>query len=293
MSVYEIVTDRICTMLENGIVPWRRPWASSGLPQNLISRKPYRGLNVFLLSASKYVFPYWVTMRQANELGGVIRKGEQSSLVTFWKRVDKGTEETEEIEDSKKKKKDYFVLRYYHVWNLEQCDLSKSVLDRLPKIETYHHEPIEAVEKIVAGMPNPPAIMRGGLKSSYSPIDDKVTLPDREYFRTAEDEASVIFHELAHSTGHQKRLARRGICDIVEFGSKAYSVEELIAELTSAFLCAEAGISNEVIKNQAAYIAEWLPLLRSDSRMIVHAAAQAQRATDYILNRMSSVNNLD
>jgi antirestriction protein ArdC len=287
MDVYAIVTEKIINLLESGVVPWRRPWTSTGLPCNLITKKPYRGVNYFLLSASTFVSPFWLTMRQANQLGGSIRKGEESTIVTFWKVDDAKQNETEELDPEPKDEKNRrrFVLRFYRVWNLEQCDLPQAVLDKLPKIEIHQHDPIETVEKIIAGMPNAPEIVRAGSKACYSPITDRITLPPRELFESAAEDAATTLHELSHSTGHGKRLGREGITEVAPFGSAVYSREELVAELSAAFLCAEAGISNAVIRNQAAYVAGWLQRLRDDRRLIVQAAAQAQKAADYILNR--------
>ena len=134
MDIYAIVTDKIINLLEQGVVPWRRPWTSAGLPRNLVSKKPYRGINHFLLSASKYVSPFWLTMRQANELGGHVRKGEESTIVVFWK-VEDAKQSTEDLDnetaDAKARRR--FLLRYYRVFNLEQCELPQAVLDKLPK----------------------------------------------------------------------------------------------------------------------------------------------------------------
>ena len=288
MDIYAMVTDKIINLLENGVVPWRRPWTSTGLPRNLVSRKPYRGVNVFLLSASRYVSPFWLTMRQANELGGHIRKGEESTAIVFWKIEDaKRNAEDLDTEETDKKTRRRFLLRFYRVWNLEQCELPQSVLDKLPKMETHQHAPIEAVEKIIAGMPNPPEIVRGGSKAFYSPSTDRITLPPRELFTTVEEYYATALHETVHSTGSRKRLAREGICEAAPFGSAVYSKEELCAEMGAAFLCAEAGISNAVIANQAAYVAGWLKKLREDQKLLIHAAAQAQHAVDFILDRLS------
>jgi antirestriction protein ArdC len=286
MDIYAIVTEKIINLLESGVVPWRRPWTSTGLPRNLVSKKPYHGVNFFLLSASKYVSPFWLTMRQANELGGHIRKGAESTAVVFWK-IEDAKRSTEDLDtnETEEKTRLRFLLRYYRIFNLEQCELPLAVLDKLPKIETHHHDPIEAVEKIIAGMPNPPEIVREGSKAYYSPTTDRITLPPRELFETAAEDAATTLHEISHSVGHEKRLAREGITEVAPFGSPVYSREELVAELSAAFLCAEAGISNAVIRNQAAYLAGWLSRFRDDRKLIIHAAAQAQRAVDYILNR--------
>ncbi len=286
MDVYAIVTEKIINLLEQGVVPWRRPWTGGGLPRNVVSKKPYRGINHFLLSASKYVQPYWLTMRQANELGGHIRKGEESTIIVFWKVEDRRaeTEPTSEAETDNESRR-RFVLRYYRVWNVEQCELTERALEKLPKIETHQHDSIEAVERIIAGMPNPPAIEHAGTKAFYSSAADRITMPPRNLFVSAEEYGSTIFHEAIHSTGHGKRLARESITEAAEFGSAAYSKEELIAEMGGAYLCAEAGISNAVIANQAAYVAGWLKKLRDDRRLVILAAAQAQHAADFILSR--------
>jgi len=286
MNVYEIVTEKIVKLLEQGIVPWRRPWTSTGLPRNLVSKKPYRGINYFLLSASKYVSPFWLTYRQATELGGHVRKGEESTIVIFWKVEDlKQSNQDLDTEETNEGNRRRFVLRYYRVFNLEQCELPQSVIDKLPKIETHQYDPIEAAERIIAAMPDPPEIVRGGSKAFYSPLTDRITLPPRELFISADEFYASLDHELVHSSGHVKRLGREGICEAAPFGSPVYSKEELVAEMGAAFLCAEAGISNAVIENQAAYLANWLKQVGDNRKLLIHAAAQAQHAVDYILNR--------
>ena len=290
MDVYAIVTEKIINLLEEGIVPWRRPWTSTGLPRNLLSKKPYNGINYFLLSASKYVSPFWLTMRQANELGGHVRKGEESTIIIFWKVEDlKQSGEALDTEESNEKNQRRFLLRYYRVFNLEQCELPEAVLDKLPKIETHEHDPIEAAERIIAGMPNPPEIQYAGSKAFYSSVTDRITLPPRELFISAEEQMATTYHEVSHATGHPKRLNRKSITEAAPFGSPIYATEELVAEMSAAYLCAEAGISPAVIDNQAAYVGGWLKKLRDDRKLVVHAAAQAQRAADYVLGKVPSV----
>jgi antirestriction protein ArdC len=288
MDVYAIITEKIINLLEQGIVPWRRPWTGTGLPRNLVSMKPYRGLNYFLLSASKYISPYWLTMRQANELGGHVRRSEESTAIVFWK-VDDARDDVEDagVNERDDKTRRRFLLRYYRVWNLEQCELPAKMLAKLPKIETHQHDPIETAERIIAEMPDPPRIEYCGSMAFYSPSTDCITLPPRELFTSAAELYCTTYHELIHSTGSKNRLAREGLCEAAPFGSPVYSKEELIAECGAAYLCAEAGISNAVIDNQAAYLSGWLARLRADRKLLIHAAAQAQRATDYVLNRKS------
>ncbi len=287
MNTYAIVTERIINLLEQGVIPWRRPWSAAGAPRNIVSKKIYRGVNFFLLSATKYVSPYWLTLRQANELGGSVPKGEQSQIVVFW-RVD-GASQSEAEPDLEKVEADRrnrrrFVLRYYRLWNVEQCELPQAVLDRLPKIQTYQRDPIEAAERIIANMPNPPAIEFGGSKAFYSPTADRITLPPRELFSSAAEFYATLNHEESHAAGHPKRLNRESIAEAAPFGSPTYAAEELIAEMSAAYLCAEAGISPAVIENEAAYLQGWLARVRSDKRLIVIAAAKAQKAADYILD---------
>jgi antirestriction protein ArdC len=261
MDVYAIVTERIVNLLEQGIVPWRRPWSATGMPRNVVSKKSYRGVNLFLLSATKYVSPFWLTMKQANELGGSVRKGEHSQIVVFWK-VEQipnthGNTDSEEF-DTDEKTRRRFVLRYYRLFNLEQCELPQAVLDTLPIIETHQHDPIEAAERIIAGMPNPPKIQYAGSKAFYSPIADRITLPPRELFTSTEEIYASLFHELAHSSGSAKRLDRKSISKAAPFGPPCTVSRRLIAECSAAYLCAEAGISPAVLENQAAYIQGWL-----------------------------------
>jgi antirestriction protein ArdC len=129
-------------------------------------------------------------MRQANELGGYVRKGEESATVVFWK-VEDAAQRSEDLDNEETREKTHrrFLLRYYRLFNFEQCELPQGVLDKLPKIETHQHDPIEAVEKIIVGMPDPPEIARAGSKAFYSPMTDRVTLPPRELFISAEEEA--------------------------------------------------------------------------------------------------------
>jgi len=291
MNPYEIVTERIINLLEQGVIPWRRPWSAAGEPRNLVTKKVYRGVNFFLLSATKYVSPFWLTMRQANELGGSVRKDEHSQIVVFWKvdqfpNADSESDSEEHEADEKTRRR--FVLRYYRLFNLEQCELPQAVLDKLPKIEIHQHDPIAAAERIISEMPNPPEIQYAGSKAFYSPITDRITLPPREFFSSAAEHFATLAHECSHASGHPKRLNRDSIAEAAPFGSPIYATEELVAEMSAAYLCAEAGISPAVVENQAAYLQGWLAKLRSDKRLVVIAAAKAQRAADYILNRASA-----
>jgi antirestriction protein ArdC len=292
MTVYEIVTQRIIEKLEQGVIPWRKPWRSPGRPANAISRRPYTGVNFFLLASSRFALPFWLTWNQAKELGGSIREGERSEIVVFWKayyRDDRAGTETEEHdpddaaspESSGAKRR--CVLRFYRIWNVEQVELPETVRARF-QVETRAIDPIAEAERIIAEMPNSPAVEYRGSLAFYRPSTDTVVLPPRETFVSPEGFYQSIYHELLHSSGHRKRLARPGITESIHFGSERYSREELISELGAAFLCAAAGIDNATLDDQAAYLKGWLDALKADKRAIVQAAAQAQQAADYILS---------
>ena len=269
-SVYEIVTSRILAELEKGQVPWRKPWRTLP-PANLISKKPYRGINVFLLALAGYGSQYWLTYRQAQALGGNVRRGEHGTKTVFWKF---DTFETETADGETEARKSAF-LRYYTVFNLEQTEGLKALLALPPAF------PIESAEAIVTGMPNPPAFEQDA-QAAYIPSRDTVTMPSRTAFDSQAEYYSTFFHELTHSTGHAKRLAREGFDSPQKFGSESYSREELIAEMGSAMLCGIAGIEKATISNSAAYLHSWIQRLKADSRLVVSAASAAQKAADYI-----------
>ena len=281
-TVYGIVTERIVALLEQGTIPWQKPWASNGedcLPRNLLSKKPYRGVNVFLLHAMSYESPYWVTFKQAQELGGNVRKGEKACPVVFWKWLDAQ-------DDPSREKKRIPLLRYYHLFNVSQCE---GIETPTPEKLGRAHDPIMSAEQIVAGMPKAPEINHGRNRAAYSPALDCVFMPSPEAFQRGEHYYGVLFHELTHATGHEARLNRKGVAgsdgEWSALGSTPYAKEELVAEMGAAFLSGHAGIAERTIENSAAYIAGWLERLRGDNRLVVQAAAQAQRAADYILGR--------
>jgi antirestriction protein ArdC len=283
-SVYEKITDIIIRKLEDGVVPWRKPWnGEEGMPRNLITKKAYQGINVFLLSCLGYKSPYFLSFNQAKKLGGSIRRGEQAELVVFYKWVDLVDKENDEpVLDKNGQPKKIPMLRYYYVFNLEQCHGIDP--KHVPEIKERHFEPITKADLIVRGMPEIPQIKYGENRASYSPLFDTVNMPAKNSFVSDEEMYSTLFHELVHWTGHESRLKRKGIVESSYFGSEKYSQEELIAEMGSAFLCSTAGIENKTIDNSAAYINAWLSKLKNDKKLIVIAAGQAQKACDFILD---------
>ena len=277
-KIYEMITDKIIEQLEKGTVPWRLPWNGyiKGFPQNFTSKKEYRGINIFLLKLAMRSTPYWVTFKQAADLKGRVKKGEKGFPVVFWKWLESTDKETGE-------KKQVPLLRYYTVFNLDQCEGIE--LPEIDQPETREFSPIEKAEKIIADMPNRPIINHNEARAYYRPSADMVNMPKKELFLTDAEYYSTMFHELAHSTGHISRLNRESELKNHMFGSADYSKEELIAEMGAAFLCAESSIENETIENSAAYIAGWLRKFKDDKKILIQAAGKAQKAADYILNK--------
>jgi antirestriction protein ArdC len=279
-NVAEIITDAIISKLEAGVVPWKKPWnAATDAPRNLITGKSYRGINSFLLASSGFSSPYFLTFKQCCDKGGQIKAGEKGLPVVFWSTVsveDRSTGDEKEIP----------FMRYYTVFNAEQTTIA---LPAAEKVERAFN-PIEAAERIVADMPDRPDIRYQQSKAFYHPLFDFINMPKQELFCSDEAYFGTLYHELGHSTGNFKRIGRKGVTETSYFGSHEYSKEELIAEMTAAFLCAEAGIVQATIDNSAAYISGWLRALKAkDNRaMVIQAASQAQKAADYVLGIQNS-----
>ncbi|MCK9268045.1 MAG: zincin-like metallopeptidase domain-containing protein [Alkaliphilus sp.] len=265
-TVYEIVTEKIIEKLEKGTIPWRTPWNSKPAV-NWNTQRAYNGINAILLDPGEYA-----TFNQIREAGGKVKKGEKSQLVVFWKWIEK------ENDDGKTDKIPF--LRYYNVFEIStQCE---GLTSRRKDTEEYNHDPIEAAEAITAGYANSPEIKFAPGRAYYRPSDDFISVPELKDYKKPEEYYSTLFHEMIHSTGNKTRLDRKGITEIAAFGSETYSKEELVAEIGAAMLCGKAQIENATIENSAAYIKSWMRKLKEDSRLIVTAASQAQKAADYI-----------
>lgn len=281
-KVYEKITDLIISKLEQGIIPWSKPWnvVDGGMPCNLKTKKAYRGVNVLMTMMQGYGSPYWVTFNQCKGMGGHVRKGEKGTPIVFWNSYVKKNADDEEY--------DVWFLKQYTIFNVEQCNgLDKHLPEPVEPAEEF--DAIANAETIVDGMPRKPVMTSGGNRAYYRPATDTVNMPARNQFNDAEGFYGTLFHELVHSTGHQTRLDRKGITtSMVAFGDETYSQEELVAELGAAFLCGEAGISDLTIDNSAAYIKGWLKALKDDKKMVVYAGSQAQKAADFIMGRKVS-----
>jgi len=282
-NVYDIVTEQVIKQLEQGVAPWRKPWRTEA-PVNLVSGKPYRGLNVFMLATQGYESRYWLTFNQAKKLGGHIKAGEKSTLVVFWHI---GEEKTiRNTATGKDRKSTPILLRYYNVFNVCQTE---GIAEKLGLGKSSPRVPsLEQCEAIVSAMPNPPAREQSD-RAWYRPSSDTVGMPSRNLFNSSEEFYSTLFHELTHSTGHMSRVGREGIEQHNGFGSESYSKEELVAEMGAAMLCGVTGIAQNTLGNTAAYLQSWITRLKSDSKLLVSAASQAQKAADYILGKSLAV----
>ena len=284
-NVHEIITNKIIELIEkNNSVPWKRPWATASMcPMNLISRKKYTGINVFLLSAAGYDSPWWLSFKQIEKKGGTLPKGQKASMAIFWKVWEK----EERAANGERVKKKIMLLRYYNVFNVLQTEGIK-----VPEVKTYEVSEVPNCENIGTQMEVPITIHHDSDRAYYSISTDAIHLPERKYFTSQEEYFSTRFHEMTHSTGAKNRLNRKGLAEgIAKFGSPVYSLEELCAEMGASFLCAETGIEMYTLTNSAAYISGWLSALKNDSNLIVKAAGLASKATNYIMGRKPETAN--
>jgi antirestriction protein ArdC len=283
IDVYNQVTDRIVAELQAGVRPWIQPWTSShGAGE--VSRPlrfnglPYRGINVVLLWLSAlhrhYVSPLWMTYKQAIELDGQVRRGETGSLVVYADRFtrrelnDKGEREETEIP----------FLKTYTVFNSEQIDGLPAHYYATSAPDPRSVERIERVEQFFAQ--TKADVRHGGGLPYYVQSADFIQMPVRDAFTDANNYYATLAHEVTHWTGHRSRLGRQFGRE--RFGDETYAMEELVAEMGAAFLCADLGLTLEPRHDHAAYIASWLKVLRNDKRAVFTAASHAQRAADFV-----------
>lgn len=279
-SVPQMVADRIIAELEKGEIPWRKPWVCRGAAINYVTRKPYSLLNQMLVGKPGE----YLSFKQATERGGKIRKGAKSRIVVFWKPMEKKTGEVDP--DGVEIEKTIFLLRYYRVFHIDDVEGVESKLEPDPNPE---FQPDEHAENIMADYTSRENIrleITDSDRAYYSPMADMIVLPNREKFREVAEFYSTAFHEMTHSTGHAKRLAR--ITEPAAFGSESYSKEELVAEIGAATLCHECNLeTTESFRNSAAYVQGWLKALKDDPKMIISAASKAEKAVDFIIGEKS------
>ncbi len=286
-DIYAKVTDRLIELLENGDSAYTRPWASvtaSGLPVNLASKKAYRGINTLILWGEAldkgYSSNVWGTYAQWAERGAQVRKGEKSACVVFWKFFDaKGSGESQE-DSSEETVNRGCIARAYHVFNVSQVDNAPADIVSVP-VPSFTTDRIPALEAFVSAT-GAKVANDGGSRAFYRPGTDSVHMPAISLFPEVWGYYSTLMHELTHWTGHESRLDRKKEMGR-RFGDANYAMEELVAELGSAYLCATLGLSPESPReDHAGYLASWLKVLKSDKRAIFTAASKAQAASDYL-----------
>ncbi len=274
-DLYQTVTDKIISDLESGRLPWVQPWsnrASGGLPINATTRRAYSGINVLLLWGSAQVAGYsaqsWLTYKQAQAVGAQVRKGEKATTIYYADRFVPKAEHAKPKEDQRA----VYFLKSYSVFNVAQCD-GIAEPDHVPMPE---RQAIERAEQVIAD--TGAHISVGGDVACFVPSLDLIKLPPQQAFSEQINYYRTAFHELGHWTGHASRLDR---AYGKRFGDTAYAREELVAEMSSAFVCASLDIQPTV--RHADYIASWLEVLRGDNKAIFTAASHASKAADYIL----------
>lgn len=286
-DIYQKVTDQIIAELENGNVPWIRPWRDGEppFPINALSGRPYHGINVPLLwnSADKQSFASdrWLTFHQVSALGGQVRRGEKSSLAVLY--LPRTQEETDTLgqplldKDGEPKVRHFGIIREFRLFNLSQCD---GLPQSLSEPFTRPTEPVEMAETIAK---NSGVTLRHRRQSKayYKPATDLVMMPHPQQFESSEAYYATLLHELTHATGHVSRLNRTGIAG-AEHTKALYAAEELVAEMGSAFLCAHCGIQGRL--QHASYIGYWLDILRQDKRAVIRASGMARHASEWLLN---------
>lgn len=283
-DVYEKVTARIVSALEEGVRPWMKPW-NAGHAAGRITRPlrhngvPYQGINVVMLWMAAlekdYAAPLWMTFRQAKELGGHVRKGEKGETIVYADRIRRTETDAETGEEQSL---EIPFMKGYSVFNVEQIE---NLPEHFYALAGPVLDPVQRIERAEAFFARIGAEIRhGGNSAYYTSAHDRVQMPPFETFRDAESYYATLAHELTHWTKAPHRLDR-------EFGRKrwgdeGYAMEELVAELGAAFLSADLAITPEVRDDHAAYIATWLKVLKEDKRAVFSAAAHAQRAADYL-----------
>jgi len=294
-NIYQMVTDRILAQMKNGIIPWRKPWAAMGTnnPDEVAisheTGKPYSFLNQLLCGGPGE----YVTFNQVQKLGGKIKKGEKSRIIVFWHQYIRKSKDdiitTPEDAPEDENVRYGWYLKYYNVWNIDQCEGIESRWKKVAGItEEPKLKPEAAAEKIVEEYltqpSHPELVIKVSNKACYQPSLDRVIAPQMSQYEDVAEYYSTLFHELGHSTGHKDRLNRKGVTNFDFFGSHQYSQEELVAEMTAAMLVAKAGLdADKAFTNSVAYVQSWFKTLKNDPKLFVTAAGNAEKAAKWIL----------
>ena len=269
MDIYQKITDKLIESLENGVKPWAKPWkntssGNSALPHNAVTGRNYNGINFLALCMSEYDSTAWLTFKQAKNLGGSVKKGEKATAIVFWnfgKNEDKDTG----------KQSTWAMAKSYNVFNVDQCE--GLTLPKRRNIPTTEHSTVlELAESVGA------TVTHGSNRAAYYPSQDMITMPHQSQFTNCNHYSATLLHELTHWTAHASRLDRnlQG-----RFGSDSYAMEELVAEIGSAYLCALQGVDATTLQHDS-YLASWLKVLKGDKKAIFTASSKARIAAEFI-----------
>ncbi len=287
-DIYQKFTDLIIEKLVKGVIPWKQPWHEMGMPSNYLTKKPYKGINLWFLLSCGHQYPYYLTFKQANGLGGKVKKGAKALPICYWnfafrdKKTGKVIPENRIGEYDLKLVSKSGFLKEYKVFPIEQIEGIDWEFPAVSKEEPLPDN--DQCQKIYEEMLRAPELVHSGSSAYYRADLDQIMMPEKKLFDSAEQYFGVFYHELVHSTGHSSRLNRIGVSEPQQFASTIYGTEELIAEMGAGYLNNLTGILDQgLLKNSAAYIQHWLTELRNDKHLLIEAASKAQKAVDYIL----------
>lgn len=296
-DIYQEVTDRILAALDQGTVPWIKPWSAANSPNgdqqpfpiNAITKRPYSGINLPLLWAEAHLQGFsqdrWLTFNQARKAGGHIRKGERSSLAVLYKPMERDAQDAAGnallVENGDSKQLHFAILKAHHLFNIEQTQ-GLEALDGSPSgagQQDAFATNVGAEHLLLSSGAR--LLHKAADLAFYYPLKDFIQLPTKAQFHDEGGYYATALHELVHWSGHGSRLGREGVIAAHLFGSPAYAFEELIAEMGAAFLCAAVGVQGEL--RHEAYLDTWLSLLKADKHAIFRASGKAREAAEYLL----------
>ena len=276
-NLYSKITNCIIQQLEKGVFPWQKQWISAGLPRNYLTGETYRGINLLFLASLEYQNNFFISEQELKELGGTVKpKEKRHYLVINWEDIEKQFEDIE-FDDNLDETVDFVHPGHYYVYNIDQCE-------GIPAKQRYDlTDPIANCQKIIKFMPKKPEI-KEGKDTYYHPIQDFISISNKERFKTEESYYVAFLHELVHCTGHSTRLWRKELFGTSPFGSSD-TMEELIAEIGTNYLVSYSGFKNSYFQNNDLSIEKWIEKLRNNNLLIFFACYQAQKAVDFILQQ--------
>ncbi len=294
-NVFSQVTAHFIDALKTGAPPWRKPWSHSslapGFPVNAGTERRYTGINITILWAAAFARGYeldrWLTFRQAAKIGARIRKGEKGTTVVLFKNIKIDRQAEPDTEDENQSDYAYKIARAFTVFNVEQCS---GLPDRIangphPDFNLEHNwESNRKADDLIKF--SGARVRHSGRAASYLPASDVICMPPKAAFTSTGGYYSTLMHELTHWTGHKTRLNRTGIVDSHPYKSAGYAFEELVAEIGSAFLCADYRIAGET--RHESYVLSWVKLLEDDPKAIFTSSAQAWKARNYLMNKVAN-----